>query len=64
MTPALIPCSRSARPQKGLARRPQWDQHGCHPTGERNEQAWREHYTTVSIHAHNRGSTRLPLKRK
>ena len=40
----LLPCSRSARPQKGLARRPQWDQHGCRSTGRRYEQAWREHY--------------------
>ncbi len=30
MTPVLIPCSRSAHDQNVLARRPQWDQHGCH----------------------------------
>jgi hypothetical protein len=33
----LIPCSRSAHDQNVLARRPQWDQHGCHST--REEQA-------------------------
>jgi len=27
----LIPCSRSAHDQNVLARRAQWDQHGCHP---------------------------------
>ena len=30
MTPVLIPCSRSAHDQNVLARRPQWDPHGCH----------------------------------
>ena len=30
MTPVLIPCSRSAHDKNVLARRPQWDQHGCH----------------------------------
>ena len=30
MTPVPIPCSRSAHDQNVLARRPQWDQHGCH----------------------------------
>jgi len=30
MTPVLIPCSRNARPMKGLVRLPQWNQHGCH----------------------------------
>jgi len=34
MTPVPIPCSRSAHDQNVLARRPQWDQHGCH--------SWRE----------------------
>ena len=29
MTPVLIPCSRNARPQKGLVRRLQLEQHGC-----------------------------------
>ena len=29
--------------EKGLARRPQWDQHRCHSTGMRYEQAWKEH---------------------
>ena len=29
-TPTLLPCSRNARPQKGLVRRPQLEQHGCH----------------------------------
>ena len=33
-TPTLVLCSRSARPQKGLARRPHLDQHGRH--------SWRE----------------------
>jgi hypothetical protein len=38
MTPVLIPCSRNARPRKGLVRRPQWNQHGCHSLkGETNE---------------------------
>ena len=31
----LIPCSRSAHDQNVLARRPQWDQHGCHSWRER-----------------------------
>ena len=31
----LIPCSRSAHDQNVLARRPQWDQHGCHSTREK-----------------------------
>ena len=35
MTPMLIPCSRSAHDQNVLARRPQWDQHGCHSKGDR-----------------------------
>ena len=38
MTPVPIPCSRNAHDQNVLARRPQRDQHGCHPweseTGE------------------------------
>ena len=34
MTPALIPCSRSAHDQNVLARRPQWDQRGCHSRKE------------------------------
>lgn len=25
----LVLCSRNARPEKGLVRRAQWDQHGC-----------------------------------
>jgi hypothetical protein len=33
MTPVLIPCSRSAHDQNVLARRPQWEQHGCHSKG-------------------------------
>jgi hypothetical protein len=28
-TPTLVLCSRNARPQKGLVRRPHFDQHGC-----------------------------------
>jgi len=32
----LIPCSRSAHDQNVLARRPQWDQHGCHSKRERS----------------------------
>ena len=35
MTPVLIPCSRSAHDQNVLARRPQWDQHGCHSKREK-----------------------------
>jgi len=35
MTPVLIPCSRSAHDQNVLARRPQWNQHGCHSTREK-----------------------------
>jgi hypothetical protein len=30
MTPVLTPRSRSAHDQNVLARRPQWEQHGCH----------------------------------
>ena len=37
MTPMLLPCSRSAHDQNVLARRPQWDQHGCH--SKRGKQA-------------------------
>lgn len=33
-----IPCSRNARPKKGLVRRPQWDPHGC-PSWETRRQA-------------------------
>jgi hypothetical protein len=41
--------------RKGLARRPQWDQHGCHSTGMSYEQAWREHYRNVLVRrAHSR----------
>ena len=29
-----VPCSRSAHDQNVLARRPQWDQHGCHSKRE------------------------------
>ena len=28
-TPTLVLCSRNARPEKGLVRRPHVDQHGC-----------------------------------
>ena len=28
-TPMLLQCSRNARPQRGLVRRPQLEQHGC-----------------------------------
>ena len=28
-TPSLVLCSRNARPEKGLVRRPHEDQHGC-----------------------------------
>jgi hypothetical protein len=36
MTRVPVPCSRSAHDQNVLARRPQWDQHGCHSMrGER-----------------------------
>ena len=35
VTPTLVLCSRNARPQKGLVRRAQWDQHGCHSKGKR-----------------------------
>jgi len=30
MTPLLIPCSLIAHDQNVHARRPQWDQQGCH----------------------------------
>ncbi len=37
----LVLCSRNARPEKGLVRRPQVDQHG-YPSQERErEQAWK-----------------------
>ncbi len=29
MAPTLVLCSRNARPEKGLVRRPHLDQHGC-----------------------------------
>jgi hypothetical protein len=35
MAPVLIPCSRNAHDQNVLVRRPQWDLHGCHSTGEK-----------------------------
>ena len=34
MAPVQVPCSRSAHDQNVLARRPQWDQHGCHSKRE------------------------------
>ena len=41
MTPVLIPCPQSAHDQNVLARRPQWDQHGCPSEGKKpNELAW------------------------
>jgi hypothetical protein len=30
-TSMLLPCSRNARPQKGLLRRPQLEHHACPP---------------------------------
>jgi hypothetical protein len=30
-TPTLLPCSRNARPEKGLVGRAQLEQHGCPP---------------------------------
>jgi hypothetical protein len=39
MTPVLPPCSRSAHDQNVLARRPQWDQHGCHSKREKQARA-------------------------
>jgi hypothetical protein len=33
-TPTLVLCSRNARPQKGLIRRPHVDHHGCPPREE------------------------------
>ena len=35
MTPIQVPCSRSAHDENVLARRPQWDQHGCHSKREK-----------------------------
>jgi hypothetical protein len=35
MAPTLVLCSRNARPQKGLVRRPHLDQHGYPPQGEK-----------------------------
>jgi len=36
-----IPCSRNAHDQNVLARRPQWDQHGCPSEGKKpNELGW------------------------
>ena len=40
--PTLVLCSRNARPEKGLVRRPHLDQQGALPKGN-NERAWREH---------------------
>ena len=38
-TPTLLPCSRNARPEKGLVRRPQLEQHGCPATRNGNRTA-------------------------
>ena len=35
MTPMQVPCSRSAHDENVLARRPQWDLHGCHSQREK-----------------------------
>jgi hypothetical protein len=35
MTSMQVPCSRSAHDENVLARRPQWDLHGCHSQREK-----------------------------
>ena len=37
-----IPCSRNAHDQNVLVRRAQWDQHGCHSSGEKYKRALME----------------------
>src|SRR6185503_2223833 len=37
-TPTLVLCSRNARPEKGLVRRPHVDQHGC--PSKRGKASW------------------------
>jgi hypothetical protein len=77
MTPVLLPCSRSAHDQNVLARRPQWDQHGCHSTNEKQASLeGRDGYPgrppargtrtirMCSFDARNRGSTKLPCKER
>jgi hypothetical protein len=47
MTPVLIPCSRSAHDQNVLARRPQWDQQGCHSKREK-QAACKDHLRSLT----------------
>ena len=65
-TATLVLCSRNARPQKGLVRRPHLDQHGC--SSKREKRASLEEplidRRMCSFDARTRGSTRLPLIKK
>ena len=40
----LVLCSRNARPEKGLVRRPHVDQHGCPSQRSESKQAWKDHF--------------------
>jgi hypothetical protein len=73
MTPVLLPCSRSAHDQNVLARRPQWDQHGCPSKNEKQASLegsfrrmrvarcalWRPHQPLRWIRVKSREITRL-----
>jgi hypothetical protein len=48
MEPDDLLCSRNARPQKALVGRAQW-KITQPPSLRDDEQAWREHYTTVLV---------------
>ena len=61
MTPVLIPCSRSAHDQNVFARRPQWDQHGCH--SKREKQASLEG-SFISLDARSEGQSGCSLVEK
>ena len=61
-TPTLVLCSRNARPEKGLVRRPHLTNMGAFLV-RKSKRAWREHYKACSFDAHIRGSTRLLLRK-
>ena len=46
----LIPCSRSAHDQNVLARRPQWDQHGCHSKREKQASLTKKKVPGTIVH--------------
>jgi hypothetical protein len=61
MTLMLIPCSRNAHDQNVLVRRPQWDQHECHTTREReaNSEKMKETERPTVLLAHRTPTMKL-----